>query len=107
MQGLEHMHANNILHRDIKLENVMLAAPGQRPKLVDLGFASQCRSHAGRAGGDREEEEEEEDGGGGRAGDQLKQTLGTPVYMAPEIWDKSGWVHCPPPTPNNVHTLFG
>jgi len=86
------MHLNNILHRDIKLENVMLAAPGQSHKLVDLGSASQCRSHAGGAGGggDREEEEEGAGGGGGRAGDQLKQTLGTPVYMAPEIWDKSG-----------------
>jgi serine/threonine protein kinase len=82
------MHANNILHRDIKLENVMLAAPGRRPKLVDLGFASQCRTHAGGGGGDREEDDEE--GGSGRAGDQLKQTIGTPVYMAPEIWDKSG-----------------
>jgi serine/threonine protein kinase len=88
------MHGRNILHRDIKLDNVMLtaAAPPQ-PKLVDLGFASQCRSHAGGGGGGGEEEEEE------RAGDALKQTLGTPVYMAPEVWDKSGCVACLPPSP--------
>lgn len=45
-QGLAHMHERSIMHRDIKLENVMLGED-DKPKLVDLGFGSFCRSHAG------------------------------------------------------------
>mmetsp|Transcript_29150 Transcript_29150/g.67751 ORF Transcript_29150/g.67751 Transcript_29150/m.67751 type:complete len:557 (-) Transcript_29150:113-1783(-) len=59
-QSLEYMHINNIIHRDIKLENVLFDED-KNAKLIDFGFSVYCRDK------------------------RLKVFCGTPSYMAPEI----------------------
>ena len=59
-QGLEYMHVQSIIHRDIKLENVLFDDE-KNAKLIDFGFSVQCKDK------------------------KLKVFCGTPSYMAPEI----------------------
>ncbi|CAE7190030.1 CPK2 [Symbiodinium pilosum] len=58
--ALTYVHANNIVHRDVKAENVVLH--GERAVLIDFGIA--CRM-----------EEAEE----------MRRRVGSPGYVAPEI----------------------
>jgi len=68
--GLQHMHSRNFIHRDIKVENVMLDASGH-VKLVDFGLA--CEVSATEA--------------------EMSPT-GSLIYMAPEmIRDHTGGRH--------------
>ena len=61
---LEHLHANGVVHRDIKLNNIMLDRDFKL-KLIDYGLVAPIE---------------------GRTGDGLLHTnLGTPGYKAPEI----------------------
>jgi class 3 adenylate cyclase len=60
-QGLHHVHRHQMVHLDIKSENVMVTHDGT-PKLIDFGLAQ-------RGNGEREESE---------------MILGTPCYMSPE-----------------------
>ncbi len=62
-QGLSAIHAKNILHRDLKSENILITNQGE-VKIVDFGLA-RC--------------------------DEVRKTscnaiYGTPSFMAPEIW---------------------
>ena len=60
-QGLKHLHAANILHRDIKAPNIFITGP-RTVKIGDLGVAK-CTQHG------------------------MAQTqIGTPYYMSPELW---------------------
>ncbi|HZI48031.1 MAG TPA: protein kinase, partial [Pyrinomonadaceae bacterium] len=61
--ALEHAHTNNVVHRDLKPDNVLVSTTGQSIKLADLGLA--LPGHGARIS---------------RAG----LVLGTPSYMAPE-----------------------
>ena len=61
LDGLENIHNSNIVHRDIKLENIMLSGNDYTLKYVDFGFAME-KSYG-----------------------YLKSYLGTPNYAAPEI----------------------
>lgn len=62
-EGIAYLHSKNIYHRDIKPANVFLAADGTA-KLGDLNVSKLTK------------------------GDDLMQTkIGTPYYMAPEVWD--------------------
>merc|ERR1712168_1224912 len=63
MNALKYLHENNIVHRDLKCENILIASENKL-KLGDFGFA-------------REYKEDE---------DLLSETFcGSPAYAAPEI----------------------
>ncbi len=65
-KALQYCHSLRVMHRDIKLENLMMEAHGTI-KLIDFGFAVE-------------------------AGDEPQQTLcGTIEYMAPEILTGRGY----------------
>ncbi|XP_031748674.1 serine/threonine-protein kinase N2 [Xenopus tropicalis] len=66
--GLEELHRNNIVHRDLKLENLMVDVHGYL-KIVDFGLSKD----------------------GFRYGDRSKTRCGTNCYMAPEIIDEMAY----------------
>ena len=61
LDGLEAIHDSNIVHRDIKLENIMLSGNDYTLKYVDFGFATE------------------------KSNGYLTTFLGTPNYAAPEL----------------------
>lgn len=65
--GMAYVHQKNVIHRDLKTENVMLDSD-YFPKIADFGLSKIF-----------------EEG----TQDKINQTLdlGTPIYMAPELWD--------------------
>lgn len=70
VDALAQLHAAGVVHRDLKPENV-LVTPGRGVLLIDFGFSQSNRLTPG-AGTDR--------------------LVGTPAYMAPELWQADGVV---------------
>lgn len=75
LSGLHYLHTNEIAHRDLKCENILISQSGN-VKLADFGFATYCVD---------------------RAGNRLLSTTfcGSTSYAAPEIL--SGIPHDPKP----------
>ena len=61
LDGLEAIHDSNIVHRDIKLENIMISGDDYTLKYIDFGFATE------------------------KSNGYLTTFLGTPNYAAPEL----------------------
>ena len=64
--AVDHLHRQNIVHRDLKLENVMLDADGY-VKVIDFGLAKMLRGQQ-----------------------QTSTFVGTPEYLAPEMVEQKG-----------------
>ncbi|CAK83437.1 unnamed protein product (macronuclear) [Paramecium tetraurelia] len=62
LEGLEYMHQQNIIHRDLKCENILIDTNNNELKIGDLGLSIQMQSN------------------------NTNSVLGTPEFMAPEIY---------------------
>lgn len=67
IEGLGYLHSKNILHRDIKLDNILLDGKGM-VKIADFGVSKQVRP-----------------------GEVMREQCGTPAYIAPEIIRDRGY----------------
>ena len=65
VMAVEHIHANSMLHRDLKTANVLISSSGL-VKLADFGFSRRYQDTV--------------------SGQVAKTFCGTPYYLAPEIW---------------------
>jgi polo-like kinase 4 len=67
LQGLQYLHNNGIMHRDLKLSNLLLSADFKAVKICDFGLAADIRNE--------------------ETGEEIEhRTLcGTPNYIAPEV----------------------
>ncbi|OEH76824.1 putative protein kinase [Cyclospora cayetanensis] len=66
-KGVAYLHSQSVVHRDLKLENMLLDDKG-RVRLIDFGFASLLKP-----------------------GVKCRMACGTPSYMPPEILKKSDY----------------
>jgi len=62
---INHMHSKGIVHRDLKLENILFLnkSPDSEIKLIDFGLSKKCEDDS----------------------TQLYTMVGTPLYVSPEV----------------------
>ena len=81
LTGIDYMHQNLVVHRDLKLENLLLKRDDDLSSvvIVDFGLAKRCRDKTG----------------GQAALPHAKgvddSAVGTPVYAAPEVVDQKSY----------------
>ncbi|XP_061698338.1 uncharacterized protein map3k19 isoform X2 [Syngnathoides biaculeatus] len=75
LKGVAYLHLNEVIHRDLKGNNVMLMPTGVI-KLVDFGCARRVTCVSNTTNG---------------SGDLLKSLHGTPYWMAPEVISETGY----------------
>ena len=69
LEGLKALHSCGVVHRDLKSANILMAAP-DLIKIADLGISTVLRTT------------------------QLARTqIGTPMYLAPEVWKRKPYDH--------------
>ena len=64
VESVAYMHSQNVVHRDLKLENVLITRDSKQTKLIDFGFSTEVKS---------------------MESSKLHFLCGTPIYMSPEI----------------------
>ena len=64
VEALAHVHSRQLVHRDVKADNILLSSQGD-VKLADFGIAASLRSHGKLT--------------------RLRGFAGTQAFMAPEI----------------------
>ena len=64
MSAIAYLHARNIVHRDLKAENLLLENESDEANLKLIDFGVSCEFFKGT---------------------KMKETLGTPYYIAPEV----------------------
>ena len=67
MEGLKYIHSKNIVHRDIKLDNILIDL-SNTIKICDFGVSREILP-----------------------GDIMHEHCGTPAYIAPEIFKNNGY----------------
>jgi serine/threonine protein kinase len=72
LEGISYLHAHNIVHRDIKLENLLLDTSSSNLKIIDFGFSLYNPQDK-----------------------KIASFCGTPTYMAPEIVSKKEYYGTP------------
>ena len=72
--GLKFLHSHGIIHRDLKLSNILLSESGQA-KIADFGLAVRTEPASSDGTGDSKE----------------RTICGTPNYLAPEILNKKNY----------------
>lgn len=67
LTGVKYLHDNNIYHRDLKIENIIVNKQKEKItcKLIDFGFAVHLQPNQ-----------------------HISKIFGTPSYMAPEIYQR-------------------
>ena len=65
--GLTYCHTKNVLHRDIKLDNILLTSQGE-VKICDFGVSKLVKP-----------------------GEMMTEQCGTPAYIAPEVFKNEGY----------------